>query len=149
MSTGDAAPSRSAPSALRAVLRPDVVTAVAGLACAVAGLAVGGGRSAAGAGVATAVVVLFLASSSIPIRVATGLGIRAGVGLALLLLTYTLRLMLAVVVLRVGLEADAVDARAFGLTVVVCALAWSAAALVPVLVPVRSERRPLVGSDAA
>ena len=146
MSTGDDAPRTSAqPSALRVVLRPEVATVLAGLVCAAVGSGVAGGRAAAGAGIGAAVVVIFLASSSIPIRVATGLGIRAGVGLGLLLLTYTLRLMLAIVVIRVGLEADVVDARAFGLTVVACGLTWSFVALVPVL----SDRRALVGSDAA
>ncbi|MGN6245511.1 MAG: hypothetical protein ACTHQ3_17815 [Motilibacteraceae bacterium] len=145
MSTGADATARSATSALRAVLRPDVATALTGVVCTAVAFGVAGGRAAGGAGIGAAVVVLFLASSSIPIRVATGLGIRAGLGLALLLLTYTLRLMLAFVVIRIGLKADAVDARAFGLTVIACGLTWTFAALVPVL----SERRALVGSDAA
>ncbi|HEX6232503.1 MAG TPA: hypothetical protein VFZ63_05205 [Jiangellaceae bacterium] len=113
-------------------------TLVAGLACSLAGWAAAGTEGLAGGLVATAIVVAFLTSGLIPIWVTQGPQVSAGLGLAVLLLTYTLRLALALMALVLISRAGFADARWLGVTVVACALCWSA---VHVAHSVRASRR--------
>jgi ATP synthase protein I len=113
-------------------------TLVAGLACSLAGWAAAGTEGLAGGLVATAIVVAFLTSGLIPIKVTQGVEVRAGLGLAVLLLTYTLRLALALMALALISRAGFADTRWLGVTIIACALTWSA---VHVAHSVRASRR--------
>ncbi|HEX5994125.1 MAG TPA: hypothetical protein VFY84_03170 [Jiangellales bacterium] len=113
-------------------------TLAAGLACALAGWAVAGVNGLAGGLVATAIVVAFLTTGLIPIRITQGADVRAGLGLAVLLLTYTLRLALALMALALISQAGFADTRWLGITIIACALSWSA---VHVAHSVRTSRR--------
>jgi len=116
-----AAPGTSA----RGLLGPAVLAALAagGLAVVVAAV-VAGAPGAAGAAIGLALVVGFLLLGQVPVsQVARG---RRGLGAALLLLLYTARVMLLLVALRVLSDADGVHRGAVGLTVIACALAWTA-----------------------
>jgi ATP synthase protein I len=113
-------------------------TLVAGLACSLAGWAGAGTEGLAGGLVATAIVIGFLTSGIIPIRVTQGADVRAGLGLAVLLLTYTLRLALALMALVLVSRAGFADTRWLGVTIIVCALTWSA---VHVAHSLRASRR--------
>lgn len=101
-------------------------TLAAGLACSLAGWAAAGADGLAAGLVATAIVVAFLTTGLIPIRITQGADVRAGLGLAVLLLTYTLRLALALMALALISQAGFADTRWLGVTIVVCALSWSA-----------------------
>ena len=114
------------------------VTLAAGLACSLAGWAAAGVDGLAGGLVATAIVVAFLTTGLIPIRITQGADVRAGLGLAVLLLTYTLRLALALMALALVSQAGFADTRWLGVTIIVCALSWSA---VHVAHSVRASRR--------
>jgi hypothetical protein len=65
-------------------------------------------------------------------------GLRAGAGVALLLLTYVLRWLLVLAALALAATSDLVDVALLGITVIVCALAWSALQLSAVLSASRS-----------
>ncbi len=101
-------------------------TLVVGAASSLAGWLAAGTEGLAGGLVATAIVVGFLTSGLIPIRLTQGRDFRPGLGLAVLLLTYTLRLALALAALVLISRADFADARWLGVTVIACALTWSA-----------------------
>jgi hypothetical protein len=113
-------------------------TLAAGLACSLAGWAAAGADGLAGGLVATAIVVAFLTTGLIPIRITQGADVRAGLGLAVLLLTYTLRLALALMALALISRAGFADTRWLGVTIIACALSWSAA---HVAHAVRASRR--------
>lgn len=126
-------------------------TLAAGLACSLAGWAAAGTEGLAGGLVATVIVVAFLTSGLIPIRVTQGAEVRAGLGLAVLLLTYTLRLALALMALALVGRAGFADTRWLGVTIIVCALSWSAVHVAhsvrasrrePTIVPESSASRP-------
>ena len=119
-----AAPGTSA----RGLLGPAVLAALAvGALAVVVAAAVAAGPGAAGASIGLALVVGFLLLGQVPVaQVARG---RRGVGAALLLLLYTARVVLLLVALRVLSDADAVHRGAVGLTVIACALAWTAGAV--------------------
>ena len=116
-----AAPGTSA----RGLLGPAVLAALAaGALAVVAAAVVAGGPGAAGASIGLALVVGFLLLGQVPVaQVARG---RRGLGAALLLLLYTARVVLLLLALRVLSDADDVHRGAVGLTVIVCALAWTA-----------------------
>lgn len=101
-------------------------TLAAGLACSLAGWAAAGTDGLAGGLVATVIVVAFLTTGLIPIRITQGADVRAGLGLAVLLLTYTLRLALALMALALISQAGFADTRWLGMTIIACALSWSA-----------------------
>jgi hypothetical protein len=106
---------------------------------AVAGLLVGG-KGALGAVVAAVVVMAFFGSGIVPLLVVRGEDEGSkGLATGILLLTYTLRLAVAVAVLRVGSRTDLVDRRSLGLSVIACALAWTAAQVI------RGTRKPYPG----
>lgn len=104
--------------------RAMVLTLLAGLvSAAVAAVAVGlDGALAALVGVG--LVLGFLLVGQLPVaQVARG---RRALGAALLVSLYSTRLLLLLLTWRVLSASDTVDRRTLGLTVVVCALAWTA-----------------------
>ena len=110
---------------------PAALTLAAGAACALlAGLAAG--MSGALSALLGAVVVLgFFASGIVPLLLVREEDARSkGLATGLLLLTYTFRIAVAVAVLRVGSQAESLDQRWLGLSVIACALAWTAAQVV-------------------
>ena len=98
-------------------------TLVAGAVCAVVGGVQLGGRGVASAALAVVVVVAFFWSGLVPLLLSRGQ--QAGLSLVVLLLNYVLRLVFVLALLRVAARLGAVDARAVGISVVVCALAWT------------------------
>lgn len=103
-------------------------TVVTGAACCVVAAGTAGVRGVAAALLATAVVLAFFGSGIVPLLLVRGSQAQSWSGLALgvLLLTYTLRLAAVLLVLRLVSRAGAISAREFGLTVIGCALAWTA-----------------------
>ena len=96
-----------------------VCTAVAGL--------VAGGRAGLSAALAVAVVLGFLWFGQLPVaQVAQG---RKRLGAALLILGYTVRIAAVVLTLRVVFDSPVLDRHVFGVSVVLCALAWPAGGL--------------------
>ena len=96
-----------------------VCTAVAGL--------VAGGRAALSAALAVAVVLAFLWFGQLPVaQAARG---RKRLGAVLLILGYTVRVALVVLALQLFFTSPTVDRRVFGVSVVLCALAWTAGAV--------------------
>lgn len=108
-------------------------TVAVGLVSALVAWAVAGVAGLAAGLVGTLLVLGFFASGAVPLFLAGQAGLRARAGVALLLLTYTLRLVLVLLVLAAALQTDLVDGPALGLTVIVCALAWSAVQMAAVL----------------
>jgi hypothetical protein len=108
-------------------------TLAVGLGCALVAWAVAGAEGLSGAVVGTVVVVAFFASGTVPVFLAGEAGLRAGAGVALLLLTYVLRWLLVLGALALAATSDLVDIAMLGVTVIVCALAWSALQLSAVL----------------
>lgn len=101
-------------------------TLAAGAVCSLAGWLAAGNGGLAGGVVATLLVVAFLSSGLLPLLIAGNPALGAGLGLAVLLLTYTLRLALALMALVLISRADFADGRWLGLTIIACALTWSA-----------------------
>ncbi len=108
-------------------------TLAVGGASALVAWAVAGTEGLLAGMVATILVVAFFASGSVPLILAGQAGLRAGAGVVLLLLTYTLRLILALAVLVVAASSDRVDPAALGVTLIVCALTWSALQVLAVM----------------
>ena len=75
---------------------------------------------------ATLLVVAFLWSGLVPLYVTRALEAKVGVGLGVLLLTYTLRIALIVLVLRLAARSESLDGRWLGVTLIACALTWTA-----------------------
>ena len=100
-------------------------TAVGAVCSIVAWLAVGS-EGAASAAIGTVIVVGFFWTGIIPVSLTDGARLGAGAGLAVLLLTYTLRLAVVLLLLRLLSRADVVDRRSLGVTIITCALTWTA-----------------------
>lgn len=106
--------------------RSVIAAAAAGLVCAVAGLAVRGLPGLFGGALAAMLVVAFLLVGQIPIAAAAR-G-RGGLGALLLLTLYSVRVWLLLVTYAVVVASgDAVDREVLGVTLIACALAWTAA----------------------
>ncbi|MGH8824447.1 MAG: hypothetical protein ACRDVN_08225 [Jiangellaceae bacterium] len=112
-------------------------TILVGLGCASIGWVAAGTSALLAALVAIPLVVGFFWSGMLPLALAGAGGLGAGVGLAVLLLTYTLRLALVLLALRLFQRVDALDLRWLGVTIITCALAWSA---VHVAIAIRGEK---------
>jgi len=97
-----------------------------GVMCSIVGWLAVGTNGAAAAAIGTLIVVGFLWSGTIPVVLTDGARLGAGAGLALLLLTYTLRLAIVVLVLKLLSRADLIDRRSVGVTIIACALTWTA-----------------------
>ena len=126
-------------------------TLVVGLLSSVVGWLASGTDGLLSGLLATVLVVAFFWSGLIPFQVIRGLESRAGIGLGVLLLTYTLRLALVLLVLRMAGRADVIDGRWLGVTVIGCALTWTAVHVVVAVhsgdaVPTDSRRPPISGS---
>lgn len=102
-----------------------VPTAVAGLTGTVLAGVVAGGKGALGAGIGTALVLLFFAAGLHAIRTIgqrwPELLMSAG------LLVYTTQVAVLLVLLLIFRDAGFMNGRAFGLTMLACALVWPAA----------------------
>jgi hypothetical protein len=106
-------------------------TAAVGAACAVAGGIAAGTSGAVSALLGLLVVLGFFVTGIVPLLLVRGEDESSkGLATGILLLTYTLRLAVAVAVLRVGAEADRLDRRWLGLSVIACTLAWTAGQVV-------------------
>ena len=105
--------------------RAVLLTAATGLvAVTLAGLR-GGQDGALGAALGAGLVLLFLLVGQVPVaQVAAG---RRRLAAALLVLLYTSRVLLLLVAYRLVIDSGAaVDRRSLGVTVLGCALAWTA-----------------------
>lgn len=107
--------------------RAPLATGVAGLACAVVAGAQLGGTGVVSALLAAVVVAVFFWSGLLPFLLAGPDAARGGLAMLVLLTNYALRLVLALVLLQAASRAGAVDAQALGVSLVVCALVWTAA----------------------
>lgn len=109
----------------RRLLGPAVVAALVAAAVSVAVAAVGAGREGAlGALVGAGLVLAFLLVGQVPVaQAARG---RRGLGAFLLVVLYLLRVVLLLVAFQAVLSGDTVHRRSVGLTVICCALAWTA-----------------------
>ena len=112
-------------------------TLAAGMLCSAVAWVVAGPEGLVSGLLATILVVAFLWSGLVPLHVTRALESRVGVGLGVLLLTYALRLALVLVVLRLAAPTEYLDGRWLGLTMIGCALTWTA---VHVAVVVRADR---------
>lgn len=110
----------------RGLLGPSVLgTVVASLVAVAVAAVAAGGTGALGALVGGGLVLAFLLVGQLPVaQVAAG---RRGLGAALLLLLYSVRIVLLLVAFRVVSGAGDDLRRTVGLTVIACALAWTAA----------------------
>ena len=100
------------------------LTVVVGLVCAVVAGVAAGADGVRAALVGLALVLGFLLIGQLPVsQVAAGRRVLAA---GLLLSLYSTRLLLVLIAIRLVSEAGAVDRRALGLTMVACALAWTA-----------------------
>lgn len=132
---------------VRALLgRAVVLTLIAGVACAAVAATVVGRGGVLAALVGVGLVLGFLLVGQIPVaQVASG---RRVLGVALLVSLYTTRALLLVLAWRALSVSDTVDRRTLGLTIVVCALAWtggtvwSAVRWRPVLIEPEPARAP-------
>ena len=112
---------------LRELLGPAVsMTALAGLACALVAPVLVGRPGVAAAAAGCMLVLAFLLVGQVPVHQA-GRG-RRRTGAALLVLLYALRVLLCLAALSLVTTAGrpGLDRRVLGVTVVVCALAWTA-----------------------
>ena len=103
------------------------LTLVTGLACALVAGLTSGGRAVLSAAAAVAVVLGFLWFGQLPIALAA----RGHQRLATvqLIVGCILRVAVGVLALRLFLTSPTFDRRVFGLSVVFCALAWTAGAV--------------------
>jgi hypothetical protein len=106
-------------------------TAAVGVLMALAGGLAAGASGAASALLGLLVVLGFFVTGIVPLLLVRGEDESSkGLATGILLLTYTLRLAVAVAVLRIGAAADSLDRRWLGLSVIACALAWTAGQVV-------------------
>lgn len=116
----------------RTVLVPATLVATgAGLVCTAVATVLEGADGLLAALVGTGLVVAFLLVGQAPVaQVARG---RKVLGTALLVLGYTARISLLLIAFRLLSGSTALDRDVLGVTVVVCALAWTAGAVVAYL----------------
>ena len=100
---------------------------MAGGACAVVAGVQLGATGAVSAVLAALVVVVFFWSGLLPFLLAGPDAARGGLAMLVLLTNYALRLVLALVLLQAASRAGLVDPQALGVSLVVCALVWTAA----------------------
>lgn len=109
----------------RRLLGPAVVAAaVAGVLGVVLAAVVSGAEAVSGVLVGAGLVLAFLLVGQVPVaQAARG---RRGLGAFLLVVLYLLRVVLLLVAFQAVLASDGVQRTAVGLTVIGCALAWTA-----------------------
>jgi hypothetical protein len=101
-------------------------TSVVGLICSAVAWVAAGPKGLVSGLLATLLVVAFFWSGLVPIYVTRALDAKVGIGLGVLLLTYTLRIALIVLVLRLAARSESLDGRWLGVTLIACALTWTA-----------------------
>jgi hypothetical protein len=111
---------------VRAQRQASIATLVVGLVMTVAAWIAAGGDGLAAGAAGTVVVVAFFWSGTIPVFITRGAESTA-LGMGVLLLTYSLRIVIVLAVLALIGQADVVNERWLGATVIVCALSWAAA----------------------
>jgi ATP synthase protein I len=109
----------------RRLLAPAVLAAVgAGVVAVAVAAVVTGGSGAVGALVGLGLVLSFLLLGQVPVaQAAKG---RRSLGAGLLLLLYLIRVALLLTAFRLVVAGDDVHRRAVGVTVIACALSWTA-----------------------
>ncbi len=108
-----------------------LTTSLAGLVALVLGAVAAGPDGVVSAVVGTVLVLLFLSAGSLPLVVAgDGTEGRAKLGFLVLGMTYALRLVLAVAVLTAAEASGSVDSQVMGVTVIACAVVWTATQVV-------------------
>ena len=114
----------TAPALLRLAT---ALTLGTGLVCTLVAGLTSGGLGVLSATLAVAVVLAFLWIGQLPVaQAARG---RKRLGAALLILGYTVRVAVVVLALQLFFTSPTVDRRVFGVSVVLCALAWTAGGL--------------------
>ncbi|MGZ4638739.1 MAG: hypothetical protein ACXV2J_06740 [Actinomycetes bacterium] len=101
--------------------------AVAGLVTAVVALVVGGAGALVAAVLGTVLVLACLLAGQVPVAVAAR-G-RKNLGALLLLTGYATRVSLLLLAVLVVFNSSAIDRKPLGIAVIVCTLAWTAAAV--------------------
>jgi ATP synthase protein I len=108
-----------------------LTTTVAGVVAVLVGFVAVGGAGPLSALVGLLLVLGFLSAGSLPLLVAgDGSHGRDKLGFLVLGTTYALRLVLAIAVLTVADASGSVDSNVMGLTVIACALVWTATQVV-------------------
>lgn len=127
----------------RRLLAPAVLAAlVAGAVAVLVAAAAGGGEAVTGALVGAGLVLGFLLVGQAPVsQAARG---RRWLGAFLLVALYVLRVVLLLVAFQLVVSSDGVERTAVGLSVIACALAWTAGTVWSAL-----RWRPLVVEPAA
>ena len=105
-----------------------LATLATGVVAAALGAAASGTGGVLAALVGTALALFFLSAGALPLVVAgDASGDRGRLGFLVLGTTYALRLVVAVAVLTAAEASGHVDTPVMGLTVIACALTWTAA----------------------
>jgi ATP synthase protein I len=117
-------PARPGTDARRLLAPAVVAAAVAGVVAVVVAAVVSGAEAVSGALVGAGLVLAFLLVGQVPVsQAARG---RRWLGAFLLVVLYLLRVVLLLVAFQLVVTSDGVHRRAVGLTVIACALAWTA-----------------------
>jgi len=112
----------------RIAWRSAVVAAVAAAVMAALGFALGGSKGLLGAAIGVAVVALFFGISVLVVTRAARVSPQAMMVAALA--TYLVKILILIIVFGSLQDTTAFNPRAFGLTVLVCVLAYSAAQVI-------------------
>ncbi len=112
----------------RIARRSAVVAAVAAAVMAALGFALGGSKGLLGAAIGVAVVALFFGTSVLVVTRAARISPQAMMVAALA--TYLVKILILIIVFGSLQDTTAFNPRAFGLTVLVCVLAYSAAQVI-------------------
>lgn len=102
-----------------------VTTLLVGVVCALVAGARAGEQGVVSALLGTVVVAVFFWSGLLPILLSRGQEDKAALGLAVLLVNYTLRLAVALLLLRGAAQADLVDERVLGVTIILATVTWT------------------------
>ena len=109
----------------RILRRSAVMTAAAAVVMVALSTAIGGGKGALGALLGTAIVTAFFAVSVIAVGAAARLSPQAMMATAMA--TYMVKILVLLLFVSRFSNSTAFNPRLFGLTAIVCILAWSAA----------------------
>jgi ATP synthase protein I len=103
-----------------------VTTTLAGVLAVLVAWAAVGADGPLSAALGAVLVLVFFGAGSLPFTVAgDGTQGRSGLAFVVLGLGYVLRILLGVVVYALASDADNVDTKVVGLTVIACALVWT------------------------
>ncbi len=113
---------------VRIVRRSAAVAAVAALVMAVLGAVLGGSKGLIGAAIGVAVVAAFFGLSVLVVGRFARVSMQAMMGAAII--TYLVKIVILIIVFGQLQNTTAFNPRAFGLTVLVCVLVYSAAQVI-------------------